>query len=69
MDERTFSGSFHPGSRIPRLRAETPACTKRSRLPKNLFGEQVGEGRHFVVQARPLAVEKWAIVWPGCRPT
>ena len=37
---------------MPRLRAETTACTKRSRPPKNLFGEQVGEGRHYGVQAR-----------------
>jgi hypothetical protein len=37
---------------LPRLRAETTACTKRSRPPKNLFGEQVGEGRPYGVQAR-----------------
>jgi len=30
---------------VPRLRAETPACTKR-----------FGEGRHFGVQARALPV-------------
>jgi hypothetical protein len=35
-----------------RLRAGTLPCTKRSRLPKNFFGEQVGEVRHFGVQAR-----------------
>jgi len=48
--------------RLPRLRAETFAYLKHSRLPKNLFGEQVGESRHFGVQARTfqvLAMTEW----------
>jgi len=39
--------SLYPGSRRPSLRTVTPACTKR-----------FGEGRHFGVQARPLAVDE-----------
>jgi hypothetical protein len=39
-----FDVFFYPGSRKPRLRAVTPACTKR-----------FDEVRHFGVQARLLA--------------
>jgi len=35
-----------------RLGALTLVCSRHSALPKNLFGEKVGEGRHFGGQER-----------------
>jgi hypothetical protein len=47
---------------LPRLRAGTSVSSNGSSLPKNLFGEKVGETEHYGVQARPRDM-RWLEGW------